>query len=82
MEQSKLGSLIETTLNTLIGFLGSMFLVWPFTGWVTGIQYTGGQQFWVVFIFTVWSIARGYAVRRWVNKLIHNASMWLSRLFT
>jgi len=80
MKQSRLGSLIETIINTLIGFLGSVLLVWPFAAWITGIPYTGGQQFWVVVIFTVWSISRGYAVRRWVNHHIHSASTKLAKL--
>jgi len=82
MQQSKIGSLIETILNTLVGFVGSMFIIWPLAAWVTGMEYTGKQQFWVVIIFTVWSVGRGYAMRRWANKAIHNSSIFLARLFS
>lgn len=73
MEQSKLGSLIEAAVNTLIGFALS-FLAWPVAGWLFGIAYTHGQHFGVVMFFTLLSVARGYFVRRYANGAIHNAS--------
>lgn len=82
MQQTKIGSLIETILNTLVGFLGSIFIIWPFAAWVTGIDYNGKQQLGVVIIFTVWSVARGYGMRRWANKAIHNSSVWMARYFS
>lgn len=65
--QTKLGSFIESNVNTFIGFIGSM-LIWEFvvkpmwhlpTGFLDNLTIT--------FLFTVWSIARGYGVRRYVN---------------
>jgi hypothetical protein len=65
MPQSRLGSFIESNVNTFIGFIGSM-LLWqyvinPLWGFNTHI----GDSFIITVIFTVWSILRGYFVRRY-----------------
>ncbi len=82
MKQSRIGSLVEAILNTFIGFLGAVFVIWPFAAWATGIAYTGTQQVSVVIIFTGWSITRGYVMRRWANRQIHAASTWIAKLIT
>lgn len=66
MSQSRSMSLIESTINTLAGFIIS-FLAWPVAALVTGIQYTPSQHVGVVLFFTAISVARGYVVRRWFN---------------
>lgn len=63
--QSKKQSLIETLSNTFLGMLGSfgitMGVLALFTQhWVIGVVTT--------VLCTVWSIARGYYVRRYFNK--------------
>ena len=73
MNQTKLGSFIESLINTLIGFFVS-FLAWPVAAWLTGIEYSSGQHWAVVWFFTIISVARGYVVRRWFNARLHKAS--------
>lgn len=74
MEQTKLGSLIEACINTAIGFVISLLLamiVYP----MFGHSFTMAQNFWITVIFTVSSIARSYAVRRWANARIRRAAL-------
>jgi len=71
--QTKLGSLIETCIGTAIGFVLSIvasIIVYP----LFGAYFTMAQNFWITVIFTILSIARGYAVRRWFNARIHAAA--------
>lgn len=77
MEQSRLGSLIEACINTLIGFLVS-FIVWPIAAILTGIEYGHGQHVGVVTIFTAVSVARSYVVRRWFNARLQRAARAIS----
>lgn len=66
MEQSKLGSLIEACINTAIGFLTTLVLA-PIVYPLFGHTFTLAQNLGITGIFTVVSILRGYAVRRWFN---------------
>jgi predicted Na+-dependent transporter len=68
MNQTKVESLIEAIVNTLVGFTVSM-LATPLINLIMGIKMTGGQLTGSVLLFTVLSIARGYVVRRWFNNL-------------
>jgi predicted ABC-type exoprotein transport system permease subunit len=73
MEQTKLGSLIEAAISTAIGFVVSIALamiVYP----MFGHSFTLAQNFWITVIFTIASIARSYAVRRWANARIRKAA--------
>lgn len=73
MEQSRLESLIEAIINTAIGFVLSMLLsmvVYP----AFGHSFTLSQNAGITAIFTVASIARGYAVRRWFVGRIRRAA--------
>jgi phosphate/sulfate permease len=70
MQQSRLVSLIETSLNTALGFLIS-FSAWPFVAAWRGLPSSTSDQFWITCAFTVLSVARGYAVRRWFNNGLH-----------
>lgn len=73
MEQTRLGSLIEACIGTAIGFIISMglsLIVYP----MFGHSFTLAQNFWITVIFTVASIARSYAVRRWFNGRIRAAA--------
>lgn len=70
MKQTKLVSLIETVFSTVVGFLLSFtlqYFIFPVYGVhvsvETNLQLTG--------IFTVLSIARGYAIRR-----LFNSDIW------
>lgn len=79
MNQTKMASLIEAIVNTTIGFFVS-FLVWPVAAYLTGIVYDTGQHWAVIFIFTVSSILRGYAVRRFFASGIHSMSRIVARI--
>jgi predicted membrane chloride channel (bestrophin family) len=69
VNQTRLASLAEAVINTAIGFAVSMVLssvVYPLFGFpVTLVQNLG-----ITTIFTIASVARSYAVRRWFNARI------------
>lgn len=74
MKQTKLSSFYEACMNTAIGFVGSIvlsYIVYP----MFGHSFTFMQNVGITVIFTIWSIARGYAVRRWFNHRLHQLSM-------
>jgi hypothetical protein len=70
MKQTRLISLIETSLNTAIGFVLS-YTAWPFVAAWRDLPSSASDQFWITCAFTVLSVARGYAVRRWFNNGLH-----------
>lgn len=77
MNQTRLGSLIEACINTALGFVISMILaiiVYP----CFGAKFSMAQNFWITVIFTVASVLRNYAVRRWANARIHAAAQRLA----
>jgi hypothetical protein len=74
VNQTRLGSLIETATNTLIGFCVS-FVAWPPAAWFFDIPFDRAQHFGIILFFTVLSITRGFVVRRWFNARLHRASM-------
>ena len=69
--QTRLSSLTEACLSTATGFLVSLltqhFLVAP--GW--GLRLSFWDNFWIVALFTVISVARQYAWRRYFNWKLH-----------
>lgn len=71
MSQSRLLSFFEANVNTFVGFVGSMllwqFLVAPLYGYKSSVS----ESFGITCIFTVWSIFRGYWVRRYFNWRAH-----------
>ena len=65
--QTKLQSLLESLTNISIGYLvavGSQFVLFPFFD----IHITVADNFIIGLWFTLISLVRGYAVRRWFNK--------------
>jgi hypothetical protein len=73
MNQTRIGSLIETCISTAIGFAVSIVLsliVYP----MFGHSFTLAQNIGITVIFTVASIVRSYVVRRWFNARIHEAA--------
>lgn len=70
MSQTRLGSLIEAIVNVIIGFsinwVANLYILPMY-----GFNVTGQQAFSMGMIFTVISIARSYALRRWFNARIH-----------
>jgi hypothetical protein len=77
MQQTKLGSLIESIMNILIGYgvaLISQILVFP----MFDIHVSLETNLWIGAWFTVISLVRSYVIRRWFNKRLHNAAMKLA----
>ena len=78
MNQTKLESFVETCLNTAAGFVIS-FCAWPVVAAVFGYPYSVASNLAITLIFTVLSVARGYAIRRWFNAGLHKAAKNISR---
>lgn len=77
MNQTRLGSLIEALANVVIGFginWAANLLILP----LFGFNVTGGQAFGIGCFFTVISIVRSYALRRWFNARLHQAAQQLA----
>jgi hypothetical protein len=77
MTQTRLGSLIEATAGTIIGFviaLISQIVVFP----LVGIHVPISTNLEIGFYFTLISVARGYVLRRWFNARLHAASQRLA----
>lgn len=66
--QTKRDSLIETNVNTWLGLLGSLVI----TGLCNWLLITAIGIWWTsavtVGLCTVWSLVRGYYVRRYFNR--------------
>lgn len=66
MNQTRLGSLIETFVNIAIGFTINYFanlLIFP----LFGFHISPGANFVLGLLYTVISVVRSYCVRRWFN---------------
>ena len=73
MNQTRLGSLIEACINVAIGFAINMAanaVILP----LIGFHITAGQNLFIGLLYTIISVARSYAVRRWFNSRIHAAA--------
>lgn len=73
MYQTKLGSLIESLMNILIGFgvaLASQIAVFPFFGIYVSLK----TNIWIGVWFTVISLVRSYVIRRWFNARLRAAA--------
>ena len=78
MNQTKLESLAEVVINVMIGWVvGLLTQLWAFP--LFDIHVTFGDQFWISVIFTVVSIVRSYAIRRWFNAGIHKMAVQFIR---
>ena len=78
MTQSRLGSLIEASINILIGYgiaVGSQIVIFPWFGIHIPLQDNLLIGVW----FTVISLVRQYVIRRWFNKQLHQASQRAAR---
>lgn len=66
MNQTRVESLIESTVNIIIGYLvalGSQLIIFP----VMGIYVTLQTNLIIGFWFTLISLTRSYIIRRWFN---------------
>lgn len=71
MQQSKLESLIESMLNSVIGYLtaiGFQMMIFP----IFDIKVDASTNFKLAAAFTVLSIARTYVIRRWCNRWLRD----------
>lgn len=78
MSQSKRGSLIEALINTAIGFVVNFcanLIILPMFGFTS---LTAKANFLIGILYTIISVVRGYAVRRWFNAHIVLAANKLS----
>jgi hypothetical protein len=75
--QTRLSSLIEAIINVAIGFVVSLVLT-AFLLPAYGHHVTWSQNLQITGIFTIASILRQYAVRRWFNDRIHAAALRLA----
>lgn len=61
--QSKKMSLFESICNTVIGFVGSFLLTWLYLRFADVGVVSSALA--ITMLCTVWSLLRGYYVRRW-----------------
>jgi hypothetical protein len=78
-DQTRLASLIEVCLSVAIGFTVS-YTAWPFVAALYDIPYSHSQNLGITGIFTVLSITRGYVVRRFFERGLHNLSTSIARM--
>lgn len=77
MQQTKLGSLIESLMNIAIGYgvaLISQVILFPFFD----IHISLETNLWIGVWFTVISLIRSYVIRRWFNARLHAAALRLA----
>jgi hypothetical protein len=78
MQQSKLGSLLESLMNIALGFgvaLLSQLAIFP----MFGINIPLSSNLWIGLWFTVISLIRSYVIRRWFNARLHSAAQAMAR---
>ena len=78
MQQTKLGSLIESTMNIFIGYgvaLLSQIIVFP----LFDINVSLTTNLWIGAWFTLISLVRSYVIRRWFNARLHRAAQVIAR---
>jgi hypothetical protein len=74
MNQTRLESLTEVSINVAIGWVTGIvtqLMLFP----MFNINVPLGDQFWISIVFTVVSIVRSYAIRRWFNAGIHKLAV-------
>lgn len=73
MRQSRLGSLVEVSINIFIGywinFIANLLILPLF-----GFHITLTDNLIMGLIYTLISVARSYVVRRWFERMIHKAA--------
>ena len=77
MTQTRLGSFIEACINVAIGFAINFvanLVILP----LIGFNISVGQNLFIGVLYTVISVLRSYAVRRWFNARIHLAAVRLA----
>ena len=77
MQQTKLGSMIESLMNIVIGYgvaILSQIFIFP----LFDIHISLSTNLWIGAWFTLISLIRSYVIRRWFNAKLHAAAIALS----
>lgn len=78
MNQTRVGSLIESLMNIAIGYfvaLLSQLAIFP----LFDIHVSLSTNLWIGAWFTVISLIRSYIIRRWFNKRLHSAAIAMAK---
>lgn len=78
MNQTRVGSLIESLMNIAIGYfvaLLSQLAIFP----MFGIHVSLSTNLWIGAWFTLISLIRSYIIRRWFNKRLHAAALAMAK---
>lgn len=81
MEQSKLSSLVEASMNIVIGFviaLLSQIVVFPVVG-IHGVPLSTNLE--IGAYFTAISLVRSYVIRRWFNARLRYAAQSIAATY-
>lgn len=79
MNQTRIGSLIESFMNIAIGYLVallSQIIIFP----MLDIHVSLSDNLLIGAYFTLISLVRSYVIRRWFNARLHNAAQSLARI--
>lgn len=79
MNQSRVASLAESVMNVLIGYgvaLTSQLVIFP----MFGIHLPLSDNLAIGAWFTLISLVRSYAIRRWFNARLHRAAQKIAGL--
>lgn len=79
MNQTRIGSLIESFMNIAIGYLVallSQIIIFP----MFDIHVSLSDNLIIGAYFTGISLVRSYVIRRWFNARLHNAAQSLARI--
>lgn len=74
MKQTVIGSIVETSVGLIIGFIVSLLLQMYVITPLFNLPVTAGQNTVITLIFTVVSFIRGVLVRRAFNHYLHRES--------
>jgi hypothetical protein len=77
MNQTRLGSFIESLINVAIGFsinFVANLLILP----LIGFNISVGQNLFIGVLYTIISVLRSYVIRRWFNARLHQAALLLA----
>lgn len=77
MRQTRLGSFIEAWINVLIGF-GINFIANLLILPMFGFNITLMDNLYIGILYTIISVVRSYAIRRWFNDYIHRTAAKLA----
>jgi hypothetical protein len=81
VNQTRLGSLIESLVNVAVGFTinwTANMLILP----LFGFNVTGREAFGIGVFFTVISVCRSYVLRRWFNARLQAAAQRIADRMT